>query len=298
MERRRIAINDVHIGKRHRPTDTAKVSELARSIKEVGLMVPPAICMRNGVVMDDGEPVDGVAVLIYGRHRLAALQSLGETHVECSVFDVDDLHAELMEIDENLARSELTPAQEAAHIARRKEIWEEIERKKTGGRISPTSLADGRGAGPQHKRQFASELASVMGDGRNPESVKRDINLKLRRVENLGDDIHRIVGTSLDKGVEMDALIKMPEQERANLIAKAEAGEAVSARPAPPPKPVTTEKALAQMTRDLEARAEGFETEVDRIAEEIIERYGEDEMPFLLNFLIPKVAAAIRRRLT
>lgn len=34
------------------------------------------------------------------------------------------LHAELLKIDENLERAELTPAQRAAAVARRKEIWE------------------------------------------------------------------------------------------------------------------------------------------------------------------------------
>lgn len=44
--------------------------------------------------------------------------------------------------------------------------------------------------------------------GRNADSVKRDVNLKIARADKLGDDLHRIAGTSLDKGVEMDALIR------------------------------------------------------------------------------------------
>src|SRR5690606_29049170 len=118
--------DDIFIGNRHRNADGAKVAEIAKSIAEVGLMNPPAVCIRDEIVMDDGELCDGVAVLIYGRHRLAALKMNGEEYVECVVHDVDDLHAELMEIDENLARSELSPAEEASHIARRKAIWEDI----------------------------------------------------------------------------------------------------------------------------------------------------------------------------
>ena len=37
-------------------------------------------------------------------------------------------------------------------------------------------------------------------------------------------------GTSLDKGVELDALAKMPASERASVINRAVAGERVSAR--------------------------------------------------------------------
>lgn len=178
---------------------------------------------------------DNTPVLIYGRHRLLALQELGEVAVECIVHDVDDDDAELMEIDENLARAELSPAQEAAHILRRKEIWERKRKREeeTGARISRTSLMDGRKSGPQHEKQFASELASVVGNGRNPESVKRDVQLKIARARELGPDIHLIAGTSLDKGVEMDALIKLSEPERKELIERASKGEKVSARPAP-----------------------------------------------------------------
>ncbi|KAB2679766.1 ParB/RepB/Spo0J family partition protein [Brucella pseudintermedia] len=244
MERRRLFIDDIFIGNRHRNADGAKVAEIAKSIAEVGLMNPPAVCIRDEIVMDDGELCDGVAVLIYGRHRLAALKMNGEEYVECVVHDVDDLHAELMEIDENLARSELSPAEEAAHIARRKVVWEDIRSGRIqSGEILPieSKREDGRG---HRQKEFAAEVAAVVGAGRNPESVKRDVNLKISRAEKLGHDIQRIVGTSLDKGVEMDALIGLPDDERENLISRAERGEKVSARPAPEPKPITADKAL------------------------------------------------------
>src|SRR5262249_38074445 len=44
--------------------------------------------------------------------------------------------------------------------------------------------------------------------------------------------ITEVVGTSLDKGVELDALAKMPEPEQHQLIERAKAGEQVSARSA------------------------------------------------------------------
>lgn len=228
MERRWIQIENIYIGPRHREPDMCKVREIAKSISELGLMNPPAVVLRNGIVID-GEEGDNTPVLIYGRHRLLALQELGEVAVECVIHDVDDLHAELMEIDENLARAELSPAQEAAHIARRKEIWGEINGNETGGENFTTSLSDGRKAGPQHEKKFAAELAEITGED------KSGINRKLRRADKLKDDIHRIVGTSLDKGVEMDALIKLPEGERAELIDRAASGEKVSARPSPRP---------------------------------------------------------------
>lgn len=147
------------------------------------------------------------------------MKELGRSVVECVVYDVDDLHAELMEIDENLARAELSPAQEAAHILRRKEIWAKINAEESET-ICSTLPKTGRG-----NKQFAAEIAEVTG------ASKVDMNRKIRRARDLGQDIHRIVGTSLDKGVEMDALLKLPKPERAELIERAAAGEQVSARP-------------------------------------------------------------------
>ncbi|MGB5084201.1 MAG: hypothetical protein WBO09_06235 [Methylocystis silviterrae] len=48
-----------------------------------------------------------------------------------------------------------------------------------------------------------------------------------------GGKLGDVVGTSLDKGVEFDALAKAPDEERKYLIARAKAGENVSARRAP-----------------------------------------------------------------
>ncbi|GAC1040852.1 hypothetical protein [Rhizobium sp. No.120] len=125
--------------------------------------------------------------------------------------------AELMEIDENLQRAELSPAQEAAHVARRKAIYEEIygPAKAVGGRAS--ALAQGRSVA-NAESAFATSTAETSG-----RSVKA-IQVAAQRGTALGADINRIANTSLDKGVEMDALIKLRETERADLIARVEAG--------------------------------------------------------------------------
>lgn len=236
MDRRPFDIEDIHIGNRHRQPDVKKIEEIAKSISEIGLLNAPAVCMRDDVTMADGEVCDNVPILIYGRHRLRAMQYLGHTVVECIVYNVDDLHAELMEIDENLARSELSPAEEAMHISRRKQIWDEIN--------SGSNCATIR-RGPGRPKEFAAEVADVTGGS------KPDINRTIRRARELGQDITRIVGTSLDKGVEMDALIKLPEAVRIDLIERATSGENVSARPAPQPRTLTADKALDMMAIDI-----------------------------------------------
>lgn len=61
--------------------------------------------------------------LVAGQHRLEAARKLKWEAVRCTVLeDIGADEAELVEIDENLIRTELTPAEEAMHIARRKEL--------------------------------------------------------------------------------------------------------------------------------------------------------------------------------
>jgi hypothetical protein len=103
--------------------------------------------------------------------------------------------------------------------------------RRNPGTARPTPLeAEARNVGgtncstkPQHQKAFAQETAEKTG------RPKRDINRKVARAEAI-PDIERVAGTSLDKGVELDALAKMGESDREDIIAKAQAGERVSAR--------------------------------------------------------------------
>lgn len=248
MERRRFLIEDIHIGERHRKPDVKKVSEIVASLRDIGyLMSPPAVCIRNDVILADGEISDAVPVLIYGRHRLLALAEIGEDTVECVVFDVDEDHATIMEADENLARSEIQGAERTRSVKAREAAWNRIRERE--GKSIVQNLDDGKVGykkPPVPQKQFATETASASGMSRSA------IYQELKRAEVLGDEgLDKIEKTSLDKGVEMDALIKMPAPERAELIERAAAGEKVSARPAPAPKPMTADRALDIMAADI-----------------------------------------------
>lgn len=189
-----------------------RVGPLADSIAAIGLKTPITVrlCQRT----KDGALTDAYEI-VCGKHRYYAALRLQWTEIDCFVTDDDELHAELWEIDENLMRAELSPAEEAAHLKRRKEIWAAL-RPESGTNCSALS---GRG-----NKNFASETSEKAG------RTKQDINRSIRRAEKLGDDIERVKGTSLDKGVELDALVKLSPKQREKLIDKAEAGEKVSAR--------------------------------------------------------------------
>jgi len=126
--------------------------------------------------------------------------------------------AELVAIDENLCRAELTAAERTAATKRRAEIWQSLH--PNSGTTCPTIPDRGRGR-PQ---EFAADTAAVTG------TSKRQINRDLARAEALGSDLESVRGTSLDKGVELDALAKLEPKTRHALIEKAKAGERVTAR--------------------------------------------------------------------
>ena len=209
-----VPLQSLRASEQPRPLITADVDRMAASLREVGLISPIRIRKAG----------DGWQI-VAGHHRVAAARAIGWESINAIVTEAgENLQAELIEIDENLCRSELSPAQRTAAIKRRKQIWEALH--PNSGTSCPTIPERGRGR-PQ---EFAAETAAASGQS------KRDINRDLARAESLGDDLDRIVGTSLDKGVELDALKAMPEQERKELIDRAEAGEKVSARNPKQPK--------------------------------------------------------------
>ena len=192
----------------------ANVDMLRSSIEQVGLIQPIRVRPAGVIVRGLGE--QGFQI-VAGHHRVAAARALGWTEIDAIVDTAEHLQAELMEIDENLCRAELTASQRAQAIKRRKQIWEALH-PNTGSNCASIQC------GPGQPKQFAAETAAVTGE------PKSSINRHLARAEALGDDLAQVAGTSLDKGVELDALKALPLAERQALIARARNGEAVSAR--------------------------------------------------------------------
>lgn len=120
--------------------------------------------------------------------------------------------AALTEIDENLIRRDLTPAQRAKLVAKRKAAYEAVH-PETGR----------PGARSHHYRQnggnasFAKDTA--IKSGKPLRSIERDIT----RGRKLGPDLDRVAGTSLDKGAELDALAALSPESRAPIIERAAA---------------------------------------------------------------------------
>lgn len=200
-----------------RPVKPGHVLVLAESIKEIGLRQP-----INVRAIEGGYEIRG------GGHRHAAFVMLGRETIPAIVTDDNDLRAELAEIDENLIRNEYSPAERAIAIARRKLIYEELhpETKPTSEGGEGRHKATRRQAGDESvPERFTKSTAEATG--KSERAVQRDA----QRGEVVGADIlQRVIGTSLDKGEEIDALAKLSPEKREEVISKAEAGDRVSAK--------------------------------------------------------------------
>lgn len=198
---------------RRRPIRRDLVTRLAESMEKRGLLQP--ITVRP--------PVDGGYSLVCGGHQLEAARLLGWPTIAASVTDLDDDQAELAGIDENLIRGALSPAERALHILRRKELYLKLHPEtKHGG--APGKAGGGKKAKDAKLAAFAEATAKATGQSRR--KVERDATRAKQIKKVLGD----VVGTSLDKGDELDALGKLPESDQETLASAAKVGEKVSAK--------------------------------------------------------------------
>ncbi len=143
-----IEIADIVICRPRREPDDQKVKTLADSIRTIGLQHPIGVTADNR--------------LIHGRHRLEAYRLLGHKSIPAMIHEMNDLQAELAEIDENIQRSQLTALEEAQALKRRKAIYEKLhpqtKQHRAGGHARHGSAGD--------KLSFAEDAAETTGKGR------------------------------------------------------------------------------------------------------------------------------------
>jgi N6-adenosine-specific RNA methylase IME4 len=190
-------ISEIVLNDNRRKVDAAKVKELAESIKQLGLINPITINSNN--------------VLIAGNHRLEAFKLLGKDEIEVSVLDLNNLLAELAEIDENLVRNELHWTDADKQIARRKIIYLELyPETKTGGdrksdKIKIQTL-------DSDNKTFVQDTADKTNKSKSSisQSVKRGIEITEEEAEVL-----KTIDAPKSYG---DILIKQTTETRAKVI--------------------------------------------------------------------------------
>ena len=220
IEQRDIGLSGVAVSPdRMRALRPEAIKELANSMRKQGLLHP--ILLR---------PTPGVGngyFLIAGAHRYHAAKKLGWKHIAARIFHGwSDDEANLAEIDENLIRADLTSTERAQFTAARKNFYVAAHPEtKKGGDFSSAQAKELSPKSGHRTTAFIDKMSETTGRSRS--SIAKDV----ARAEALADDLGRIFGTSLDKGVELDALAAMTPEQRAPLIARAASGEKVSAQP-------------------------------------------------------------------
>jgi ParB family chromosome partitioning protein len=111
-----------------RPIEWPKVESLMESMTQLGLLHPIIVrrAVRPGVrpVVGPGFTHFDAYEIIAGNHRYEAAKLLKWETVPCTVVEMDDLHAELAQLHENLMRAELSDAERISATRRCKAIYE------------------------------------------------------------------------------------------------------------------------------------------------------------------------------
>lgn len=197
MNIEQIAVADIDADERLREIDLEAADFIAASMAEYGLRQPIEV-RKSGKRYK----------LIAGGHRLAAAKKLEWVDIPAVVLKANELEAQLLEIDENLFRRELSPLDRSTFLAKRKEVYEALhpETKHGGDRKTDQVLNL-----ENLIASFAESTAERLGIS------KQTIARSVARYKNIMPDVRqKIVGTWLaDSGSQLDELAKQePDMQR------------------------------------------------------------------------------------
>ncbi|KAB2764773.1 hypothetical protein F9L00_03560 [Brucella anthropi] len=192
-----IKITDIDVRDRLREVDAAKVESLKQSFAELGMRTPITVRLS-------GKKVRPYA-LSAGAHRLEAARQLGWDEIPAYVRDESKLDAELWEIDENLARSELSPADRAVFTFRRKELYLQKYPETGHGGDRKSNGKQRHLIDREERKSFVAATAELSGKS------ERTIRQDAERGEKICEAAIRLLrGTRFNSGATLDKLKKLP----------------------------------------------------------------------------------------
>jgi len=196
-------LTDITVTPNRREVTSGKVKELAESISVIGLMNPITV-NKNGV-------------LIAGAHRIEAYKLLGLDDIPCNIVDLNDMDAELAEIDENLIRNELHYTKRGDLLVRRQEIYDEKHPEAKKGQY---------GYKGTEVKKAENEIISFSEDTATKTSVsQRTIQQEMQISKNLTPESKSIIcQVDLPKTDALKLARMKPEQQK-EIIAKIASGE-------------------------------------------------------------------------
>ena len=170
-----------------------------------------------------------VYTLVTGEHRLEACLSLDWTEIPSIVLSLSDIDRELWHIDENLCRAELSELERAEHLKERKALYlvKHPETKRYVAGAHASNHKQGNASDNLSLASFAEDTASKTG------LDKRTVERSIRRAESISPEVKEAIADMpeiADKGVELDALARMPAAEQKRAVEAVKSGAAASVR--------------------------------------------------------------------
>lgn len=141
---------------RLRPVDEAHAQLIAASMNESSLIQP--------VVVRADASGNGLK-LVVGGHRLRGAEMLGWDEISAILIEVTDDEARQIEIDENLARKELTALERAEFLAERKRVYEALHPEAAHGKAKKPKTEKGKVANLATFARFSKDAANSTGLG-------------------------------------------------------------------------------------------------------------------------------------
>ena len=161
----KVKIEDIRVNPGRRAVSQDGIEELAFSMEQVGLLNPITLTEDH--------------TLVAGLHRLEAAKSLGWSEIECTISELDGLTARLAELDENFARTNLSPLELGDFLKQRKEIYEELYPETKAGVAQAIGRSKAKGKSTdcnlQSKKPFIEDTADLTGH--HPSTISRHIKM-------------------------------------------------------------------------------------------------------------------------
>lgn len=255
-------INEIKIGSNRRKSAPENVKALSESISEVGMMNPITVDADNN--------------LVAGLHRLEAAKLLGWTEIDCNVRELDELHTELAEIDENVVRTGLSDLELSELLARRKRIYETLhpETRHGGDRKSETIKSSICRDDPV--KSFAEDTAEKMGV--SPRTVERHVQI----AENLTPEAKDVLRNADRKITKQKIMIlsRMKPEEQKEEAEKLVNGTIQPSKEYDASSFASEVAVLKSADKDFSCTPESFVMEVSCCLKKIVEELRWVEIPY------------------
>jgi ParB-like nuclease domain len=165
-----VPLADIITKNRLRGVVEALVPIMTDSVSEHDVIQPP-------VVRPDPAG-GGKFILVSGLQRVNAATVLGMQMMLCRVVELNELEAVLWEVDENLVRATLSPADEALFMDRRREVYELLHGKAKAKGAAAANAAMGRRHAPALTRSPTSSIRGRSHKTALMEGLQNDVIMK------------------------------------------------------------------------------------------------------------------------